>query len=283
VLAAQVPKAKDELAARLRAEGVEFEERQRRLDEVEHPKPLAEFAYSSWNTFVARRPWLARENVRPKSIAREMFERFMSFGDYVKEYGLSRSEGVLLRYLAEVHKTLRHSIPAAAKTPPVLELQAWLQAVIEQVDDSLLRAWERLVNGRNVEVDGQTTTAAVETAPPIEAQLRARADLLARALAGHDFDEAAALGGPDRADAPWTAERLAEEVTRLESEIGPLRFDAHARRRDMTLVDRWPDGTWRVRRRLPGEGEEEGVVEAFCESDGPASAPLVLRIDTIGV
>jgi hypothetical protein len=61
-----------------------------KLEEIEHPKPLREFLYDTFNAFAAAHPWVEQENVRPKSIAREMFERYQSFADYVREYGLER-------------------------------------------------------------------------------------------------------------------------------------------------------------------------------------------------
>ena len=49
---------------------------------------------------------MGAEDVRPKSVAREMYERGSSFDDYIRDYGLQRSEGVLLRYLNDAYKTL---------------------------------------------------------------------------------------------------------------------------------------------------------------------------------
>lgn len=61
-----------------------------RLEEVEWPKPGKDFIYDTYNAYVAERPWMKEANVRPKSIAREMFEHWQSFEDYVKTYGLER-------------------------------------------------------------------------------------------------------------------------------------------------------------------------------------------------
>jgi hypothetical protein len=87
-----------------------------KLEEIEHPKPLREFLYETFNAFAAAHPWVGQENVRPKSIAREMFERYLSFADYVREYGLERSEGLLLRHLMQVWKVLAQTVPDSAKT-----------------------------------------------------------------------------------------------------------------------------------------------------------------------
>ena len=60
---------------------------------------------------------MGQENIRPKSVAREMFENFHSFAEYVRDYGLERAEGLLLRYLSDVYKALVQNVPEAAKTP----------------------------------------------------------------------------------------------------------------------------------------------------------------------
>src|SRR5690606_18949650 len=101
VLRRQVDLLKGELIARLKDEGVGYEERMERLEEVEWPKPGKEFIYATYNEFVATRPWMKEAAVRPKSIAREMFGNWQSFEDYVKTYGLEKSEAVLLRHLSE--------------------------------------------------------------------------------------------------------------------------------------------------------------------------------------
>ena len=113
ILDEQTRRAKDELIARLKAEGVEYEERMRRLEEVTHPKPEEEFLYQTFREFAQRHPWARADDVRPKSIARDMVERYLGFRDYVAELALARIEGLLLRYLSQVHNTLVKSLPAA--------------------------------------------------------------------------------------------------------------------------------------------------------------------------
>ena len=45
-----------------------------------------------------------------------MYERAMTFTEYVSFYGLSRTEGLVLRYLADAYKALKQTVPAEAKT-----------------------------------------------------------------------------------------------------------------------------------------------------------------------
>jgi hypothetical protein len=123
---------------------VEYEERIAKLDEVEHPKPLREFLYETFNAFAAAHPWVETENVRPKSIAREMFERYLSFSDYIKDYGLERVEGLLLRHLSQVWKVLAQTVPDSAKTDAVVEMEAYFRELIRGVDASLIEEWEKM-------------------------------------------------------------------------------------------------------------------------------------------
>lgn len=144
ILRAQVDKLKGQKVAELKAAGVEYEERMLELDKVEHPKPNLEFLNASFAAFEKDHPWVSREVLKPKSIAREMIESLQSFSGYVKEYGLSRSEGLLLRYLSEVYKTLTQTIPDLARTVELDELTAYLGTLVRSVDSSLLDEWERM-------------------------------------------------------------------------------------------------------------------------------------------
>ncbi|MGC6465554.1 MAG: DUF3516 domain-containing protein, partial [Akkermansiaceae bacterium] len=114
------------------------------LEEVEHPKPGKEFIYATYNEFVLANPWAKEAGVRPKSIVREMVENWLSFEDYVKNYGLERAEAVLLRHLSEVYKVLVQTVPPMMKTPEILEVEVYLKAMLEQVDSSLIDEWETL-------------------------------------------------------------------------------------------------------------------------------------------
>src|SRR5690606_33518981 len=101
VLYKQLDREKRKKLEELKAQGVDYEDRIAELENVEWPKPNRDFVYSTFNDFAARHPWVGDENIRPKSIAREMIEAYHSFNEYVRELGLQRSEGVLLRYLSD--------------------------------------------------------------------------------------------------------------------------------------------------------------------------------------
>ncbi len=146
ILRKQVDRLKSEKLEEMRAAGVPYEERMEKLDQVEHPKPLREFLYDTFNQFAAAHPWVGQENVRPKSIAREMFEQYVSFAEYIRRYELHRSEGLLLRHLSQVWKVLSQTVPETFKTEPVLEMELYFRELIRAIDSSLLEEWERLRN-----------------------------------------------------------------------------------------------------------------------------------------
>ena len=156
ILRRQVDRLKTEKMTEMKAAGVEYDERIAKLEEVEHVKPMREFLYDTFNAFAAAHPWVEDENVRPKSIAREMFEGYRSFADYVKDYGLERMEGLLLRHLTQVWKVLAQTVPDSAKTEEVAEMEVYFRELIRGVDSSLLEEWERLKNPEwvAVETDG---------------------------------------------------------------------------------------------------------------------------------
>ena len=144
VLRKQVDRAKTERMAELKAAGVEFDQRIEELEKVEYPKPNAEFIYERFNEFAKLHPWVGGENIRPKSIAREMVEVFALFSEYVKDLSLQRSEGLLLRYLSDAYKTLVHSVPVEYKNAELISIESFLRSLIREVDSSLVDEWEKL-------------------------------------------------------------------------------------------------------------------------------------------
>ena len=77
-------------------------------------------------------------------MARDLFERSMTFTEYVAFYGLARAEGLVLRYLADAYKALRQTVPETKRTEGLEDLIAWLGELVRQTDSSLLDEWEKL-------------------------------------------------------------------------------------------------------------------------------------------
>jgi superfamily II RNA helicase len=275
VLRQQLEVLKREKLAELKMAGVEYEERVAELEKLEHPKPLRELVYETFNAFAREHPWVKGDDVRPKSIAREMAERFMDFNEYVREYELGRAEGTLLRYLSDAYKALVQTVPAPAKTPEVEEIEVFLRAMVRSVDSSLLDEWERMRG----EAGGYATQAprtADAIAEPVEVDVtrdergfvvlvRNALFHLVRALARRDWTAAAGLVDP--AGGEWTAGRFEDAMRPYYEEHPSLRTDPGARATDKTQVMR------------DGRGTMWDVVQVLCDPDGHDDWALACQVD----
>ncbi|MEE1620187.1 DEAD/DEAH box helicase [Zafaria sp. J156] len=165
VLAAQEKKARGEAVAAMKADGVEYEARMAALDEVSYAKPLEELLEAAFETYRQGAPWLGDFELAPKSVVRDMYERAMSFGEYIQFYSLARSEGILLRYLTDAYKALRQTVPQDALREDLEDLVAWLGELVRQTDSSLLDEWEELASGAG------PRDASEEIVPPVPERL----------------------------------------------------------------------------------------------------------------
>jgi superfamily II RNA helicase len=179
VLSAQRFKARGEAVAQMKADGLEYDERMNLLDEVTYPQPLAELLSAAYEMYRKGHPWVSEHEVAPKSVVRDMYERAMTFTEYVSFYSLARSEGIVLRYLADAYRALRQTVPADARTEELSDLIEWLGELVRQVDSSLLDEWEQL---RNPSADVDVAEALVERTRGVTANIRAFRVLVRNAL-----------------------------------------------------------------------------------------------------
>ena len=161
MLSAQLKRVKGEAVAAMKAEGIEYEERMALLEDVTYPMPLTDLLESAYELYRRGHPWVADYALSPKSVARDMYEQAMTFGEYVAHYQLARSEGVVLRYLADAYKALGQTVPKEARTDELTDLIEWLGELVRQVDSSLIDEWERLRDG-----SVEAALAAASSAPP---------------------------------------------------------------------------------------------------------------------
>jgi hypothetical protein len=288
ILFAQVERAKRELLARLKAEGVPYEERLRELEQVSHPKPEETFIRETFRLFAERHPWVRGEDIRPKSVAREMFEAGLGFNDTVREYGVGRSEGLLLRYLSQVHNALVRTVPAEARSEALLDVIAWLRALLLRVDSSLVEAWEALLEPgeRGRTSAPEAPAAAVDLARHerlLAARVRAELHQVVGALARGDYEEAAAALRQEEGDT-WDSARLERALAPFLAEYGQLVFTPEARRADRTLLKRTAERQFEVSQVLLdplGDGLWALIGEIDLRAERDPEAPLV-RLRRIG-
>jgi superfamily II RNA helicase len=179
VLAAQRNKAKGEAVGEMKAQGIEYDERMELLEDISYPMPLADELFAAFEVYRGGHPWVADEELTPKSVARDLSERAMTFVEYVGFYGLARSEGLVLRYLADAYKALRRTVPTSARTEEVEDLISWLGEIVRQTDSSLLEEWESLLHP---EADVPVAQPVDEKPPPVTANERAFRVLVRNAL-----------------------------------------------------------------------------------------------------
>ncbi|SJZ58726.1 Superfamily II RNA helicase [Marinactinospora thermotolerans DSM 45154] len=245
ILAAQLNKARGEAVAQMKADGIEYEERMERLEEISYPKPLEELLDHAYDVYRRGHPWVGDHPLQPKSVARDLFERAMTFTDYVGFYELARSEGLVLRYLAGAYKALSQTVPEDAKTEELRDLIEWLGELVRQVDSSLLDEWEQLANPTE-----EGAQAEVEERPkPVTANTRAfrvlvRNELFRRVelAALRRYDELGALDGEDG----WDAEAWEDALADYYEEHDEIGTGPDARGPQLLLIEERP-GLWEVR------------------------------------
>jgi hypothetical protein len=230
-------------------------------------------------------PWVADHPLRPKSVVRDMYERAMTFTEYVAFYGLTRSEGSVLRYLADAYNALRRTVPEDARDDALEDLVEWLGELVRQVDSSLLDEWERLRNPT-----AEPEADLVEAPPAVTRNRRAFRVLVRNALfrrvslaALRRYDELGALDDAAGFDAArWEA--ALEPYFDLHGELGT---GPDARGPALLIIDERP-GAWAVRQIFddPAGDHDWGIdaVVDLAESDElGAAAVTVTRVGTAAV
>jgi superfamily II RNA helicase len=289
VLWAQEHKARGEAVAAMKLDGVEYEERMERLEEVTWPKPLADLLEVTLAAYRQTHPWVSTDALSPKSVVREMYERGMTFNEFVSAYGLSRSEGLVLRYLTDAYRTLRHTVPETHRTEELEDIIEWLGELVRQTDSSLLDEWEDLVN------PSQALTREADVAPPtrpITANERAFAVLIRNAmfhrveLASRDHWEA--LGELEARVAELTdppqkvvmdAETWNDALGAYYDEHDSIATDQQARSPGLLQIEKLPT-SWRLRQVVVDpEGDRDWGITAevdLAASDEVGAAVLTV-------
>ncbi|MBF6225448.1 DUF3516 domain-containing protein [Nocardia abscessus] len=279
LLMAQQHKARGAAIAEMKADGIDYDERMELLEEVTWPKPLAELIEPAYETYRGGHPWVSEFAPAPKSVVRDMIERAMTFAELISFYELARSEGVVLRYLADAYRALRRTVPESARTEDLDDITEWLGELVRQVDSSLLDEWEQLTNP-GAETDADQVAFGAETVRPISANERAFRVMVRNAMfrrvelaALRRWDDLADLGpGPD-----WAA-ALADYYAEYERiGTGP-----DARGPQLFQVERRP-GFWQVRQVLDDPAGDHGwsIVGVVDLAESDAAGEVVFDDVTV--
>ncbi len=277
VLFAQQNTAKGLEVARLKAEGVPYEERMERLESITWPRPLDELLETLFSTYREHHPWVA-EGPSPKSILREMLEGGDSFATFVRRHRLERSEGLVLRYLTDAWRTLDRSLPDDAYTDALDDVIEWLGSLIRATDATLLDEWALLAGAPVHDHLALDAPLAERSGPPPawRTAVRTAAFGWVDLLATRAYPALSERSG-------WTQQRLIEAMAPYWAEYDGVVTDGDARSATQFTLSEEP-GRWVVTQRLAdpaGDGEWRFVASIDLELAMAEGAPT-LQLDELG-
>ena len=282
VLMGQQFAARGEAVNAMKREGIEYDERMALLEEITWPKPLEELLDFTFTTYKESQPWIADFELSPKTVVRDMYERAMSFGEFVAFYKLARSEGVVLRYLSDAYRAARQTIPDDAKTEDLLDLIEWLGELVRQVDSSLLDEWEELIHP-DLAAHSDATQSVLPPAPRrLSANTRALRILVRNELfrrvqlaARENYD---ALGELDR-EHGFHPDAWGDAMDGYYAEHDELLTGANARSADLILFDEGAS-VWTVRQIFddPAGDHDWGISATVDLADSDALGAAVVRV-----
>jgi len=291
VLRSQEFVARGEAVAAMKSDGVEYEERMALLEEVTYPKPLQELLEYAFESYKQGQPWIGDFELHPKAVVRDMYERAMSFGEYIAFYKLARSEGVVLRYLSDAYRAARQTIPDDAKSEDLLDLIEWLGALVRQVDSSLLDEWEELAHPDLAAHEAEAAAVLPPAPPRLTANVRAfrvlvRNELFRRVqlAALERYDELGALDGVNG----FNENVWAEAMDGYYAEHDELLTGADARSSALLMLDEGAgsagsDGVWTARQIFddPAGDHDWGISAVIDLAASDEEGEAVVRVTAV--
>lgn len=272
VLRVQERRARDEAMRVMKDEGLEYDERMDRLQEITYPQPLKDLLVPAFLRYCTDVPWAADYSLQCKSVVRNMLETASSFSEYTSSMGLARSEGTLLRYLSDAYRALSRTVPRDKRDEQLDTIIDWLDVVVRSVDSSLVDEWEAaagLTQEKNE--DTQTATPVIDV---IAAHKKGLTTLVRNALFKRvqyiDLDDASALGELDSA---WgmPVHEWKDALDDFYDEHDGLLTTADARSSKFFMIDDKQEKThhrWHVRQILCDiEGDYDWAIDGIVDLD----------------
>jgi superfamily II RNA helicase len=283
ILSQQQFQARGEAVASMKAEGIEYDQRMELLEQITWPKPLEELLDAAFQTYSATQPWIGDFELSPKTVVRDMYERAMTFADYVGYYKLARSEGLVLRYLSDAYRAARQTIPDDAKTEELLDVIEWLGELVRQVDSSLLDEWEAMINP----VAPSEAPVLPPPPPSVVTNLRAfrvlvRNELFRRVQLAA-LEDWVSLGELDAASG-FDADGWADAMDAYFDQHGSLGTGGDARGPAMIMVTEAPQ-QWSVRQIFddPAGDHDWGISATVDLAESAEQGIAVVRVTSVGM
>lgn len=254
ILRAQEHKARGEAIGQMKADGVEYEERMERVEEITYPQPLAELVGEAFDSYAAEVPWARDFEPQPKSIVRDMIEHGLNFRSLVTEYDLARAEGGVLRYLSDAWRALHSTVPESVRTPQFEDILAWLREVVRGVDSTMMDEWAALSDTASQPSSDDEIAALAPPHPLGFTGIAANSRALQVAIRNAMFlrvqlmalERSASLGDLD-ADCGWNKNKWDAALDAYFAEYDEIRVDQAARNPRLCEIDATDPRLWKVR------------------------------------
>ena len=285
VLRAQERQARDEAMIRMKEDGLDYDERMDRLQEITYPKPLEDMLQAAFDEYRHDVPWANDYWLSPKSVVRDMVETASDFTGYIARYNIARSEGTLLRYLSDAYRALARTVPQEKRDEQLDDIISWLRVVVRSIDSSLVDEWE------NAGTDTDASEAAANLAAPgaKQAVVEDRRGLtvlvrnaMLRRVQLMDLDKPDELGALDK-DWGYGVHKWEDTLDDYYDEHEYVNIDAKARSGELFILDESKENSehsWKVRQIIDdSDGDHDWAITGTVDLDTTQSSGEVVFFD----
>lgn len=287
VLRAQERAARDKAMADMKADGLDYEERMERLQEITYPKPLEEMLDAAFDQYRHDVPWANDYWLSPKSVVRDMVETASDFTGYIARYNIARSEGTLLRYLSDAYRALARTVPPEKRDEQLKDIIAWLRVLVRSIDSSLVDEWENAGSGGSADAsEAAASLAAPGRRDEVVEDRRGLTVLVRNALFRRvqlmDLDDPDALGALDK-DWGYGVHEWEDALDDFYDEHEYVNTDAKARSADLFMLDtkhERDEHSWKVRQIIDdSDGDHDWAIEGVVDLDATQENGEVVFFD----
>lgn len=285
VLRAQERQERDEAMIRMKEDGLDYDERMDRLQEITYPKPLEDMLQAAFDEYRHDVPWANDYWLSPKSVVRDMVETASDFTGYIARYNIARSEGTLLRYLSDAYRALARTVPQEKRDEQLDDIISWLRVVVRSIDSSLVDEWE------HAGTDTDASEAAANLAAPgaKQAVVEDRRGLtvlvrnaMFRRVQLMDLDKPDELGALDK-DWGYGVHEWEDTLDDYYDEHEYVNIDAKARSGELFILDESKENSehaWKVRQIIDdSDGDHDWAITGTVDLDATQSSGEVVFFD----
>ncbi|RSX56194.1 DEAD/DEAH box helicase [Bifidobacterium dolichotidis] len=271
ILRAQQRQARDKAMSEMKADGVDYDERMERLQDITYPKPLEELLTAAFTQYRQDMPWANDYWLSPKSVVRDMVETASDFTGYIARYNIARSEGTLLRYLSDAYRALAYTVPPEKRNDELQDIISWLHLVVRSIDSSLMDEWE---NADNSDIEAAVNLAAPSAAEAVVEDRRGLTVLVRNAMWRRvqlmDLEDVDTLGALDKpyGYGPHEWDDLLDDYYDEHEYVG---IDQHARSGEWFILDERneiSEHSWKVRQIIDdSDGDHDWAITGTIDLD----------------